>query len=47
MSKKKEASNRGTPGHMDEIVGLGAKVAETIDIYGRSWWKCWECAVRI
>jgi len=25
----------------------GAKVAETIDIYGRSWWKCWECAVRI
>jgi len=25
----------------------GAKVAETIDIYGRSWWKCWECAVTI
>ena len=25
----------------------GAEVAETIDIYGRRWWKCWECAVRI
>ncbi len=25
----------------------GAKVAETIDIYGRSWWKCWKCAVRV
>ena len=25
----------------------GAEMAETIDIYGRSWWKCWECAVTI
>ena len=25
----------------------GAEMAETIDIYGRSWWKCWECAVRV
>ncbi len=25
----------------------GAKVAESVDIYGRRWWKCWECAVRI
>ncbi len=25
----------------------GAEMAETIDIHGRSWWKCWECAVTI
>ncbi len=25
----------------------GAQTAETTDIYGRSWWKCWECAVRV
>lgn len=25
----------------------GALMAETTDIYGRSWWKCWECAVTV
>ncbi len=25
----------------------GAQTAETTDIYGRSWWKCWECAVTV
>ncbi len=25
----------------------GAKVAETIDIHGRRWWKCWECAATV
>ena len=25
----------------------GAKVAETVDIHGRRWWKCWECAVTV
>jgi len=25
----------------------GAEMAETIDIHGRRWWKCWECAVTI
>jgi len=42
--------------HREEVKALlvappccncGAKVAETIDIYGRRWWKCWECAVRV
>jgi len=45
-------------GHREEIKALlsqsappcwncGAQTAETTDIYGRSWWKCWECAVRV
>ena len=42
--------------HREEVKALlvvppcwncGAKVAETVDIYGRSWWKCWECAVTV
>jgi len=43
-------------GHREEIKALlvappcwncGAQTAETTDIYGRSWWKCWECAVTV
>ncbi len=25
----------------------GAQTTETIDIYGRSWWKCWGCALTV
>ena len=42
--------------HREEVKALlvappcwncGAQTAETTDIYGRSWWKCWECAVTV
>ncbi len=25
----------------------GTKTTEVVDIYGRSWWRCWACAKRV